>query len=392
MKKSVLWLLALLVSSSAWAQTKEINFRKGTVAEIMAQAKTEKKPIFIDAYTTWCGPCKWMDKNVFVNDAVADYFNQNFVNYKLDMEKGEGITLAKKYEVQAYPSFLFLAADGSVMHRTVGARPAEMFLDVASIAKDPAKNFASYQKKFSAGDRSPEFMMGYLKVLNEAALDAGKVAEAYFATQKSEQLLQPGNWKLIYNNINTVESPTFTNLVKNREAFAKKYTADSVSNKIVGVYGMALNRAAYEGREAEFAKLKTDLSKLNLKDAERTLLVADAIYYEREQDLPKYHAANTKLYDTYFSDNADRLNSIAWKYYETVDDKAMLQKAEEWARKSVSIAPGYANLDTHAALLYKLGQKDKARIAAEKAIAAGKKNGDDVASTEELLAKINQMP
>ncbi|MBC5774916.1 thioredoxin family protein [Pontibacter sp. KCTC 32443] len=391
MKKTVLWMLVLLVSSSAWAQTKEINFRKGTVAEIMAQAKTEKKPIFIDAYTTWCGPCKWMDKNVFVNDAVAEYFNKNFVNYKLDMEKGEGIEIAKKYQVQAYPSFLFLAADGSIMHRTVGARPAEMFLQVASIANDPQQNFASYQKKFDAGNRSADFMMGYLKVLNEAALDAGKVAEAYFATQKSEQLLERGNWKLILSNINSVESPTFAHLVKNREAFVKKYSADTVDRKILSVYEGSMNKAAYEGRDAEFNKLKSELANLKLKDAERSLLFSDAIYYERKQDLPKYHAANAKLYDTYFSTDANRLNSIAWKYYETIDDKAMLQKAEEWARKSVSIAPGYANLDTHAALLYKLGQKDKARAAAEKAIAAGKRNGDDVQSTEELLAKINKL-
>lgn len=391
MKKAVLWMLVLLGSSSAWAQTKEINFRKGTVAEILAQAKSEKKPVFIDAYTTWCGPCKWMDKNVFVNDAVADYFNTNFVNYKLDMEKGEGVDLAKKYNVGAYPSFLFLGADGSVMHRTVGARPAEMFLEVAVVAKDPAKNFASYQKKFDAGDRSPEFMMGYLKVLNEAALDAGKVAEAYFATQKADKLLERGNWKLIYSNINTVESPTFTHLVKNREAFAQKYTADSVHKKILGVYEMAMNRAAYEGRDAEFTKLKAELTNLKLKDAERSLLFSEAIYYERKQDLPKYHAANTRLFDTYFINDANRLNSIAWKYYETIDDKTMLQKAEEWARKSVSIAPGYANLDTHAALLYKLGEKEKALQIAEKAIAEGKRTGEDVKETEALLEKIKRM-
>ncbi|MBB6611952.1 thioredoxin family protein [Pontibacter sp. Tf4] len=391
MKRSVLWLLALLVCSGAWAQTKEINFRKGTVAEILAQAKTEKKPIFIDAYTTWCGPCKWMDKNVFVDEKVADYLNANFVNYKLDMEKGEGIEMAKKYEVQAYPSFLFLNADGGIMHRTVGARPAEMFLQVATIAKDPAQNFASYQKKFEGGERSAGFMMGYLKVLNEAALDAGKVAEAYFATQKSEQLLEPGNWKLIYTNINTVESPTFTHLVKNRDAFAKKYTADSVDQKILSVYGTALNRAAYEGNDANYSKLKTDLSNLKLKDAEKQQLFAEAIYYERKQDLPKYHAANTRLYDTYFSNDAMRLNSIAWKYYETIDDKAMLQKAEQWAGKSVSIAPGYANMDTQAALLYKLGQKQKAKEMAEKAIAAGKRSGEDVTGTEELLQKINKL-
>ncbi len=391
MKKSFLLLLVVLLSGAAWAQTKEINFRKGTVAEIMAQAKAENKPVFIDAYAVWCGPCKWMDKNVFVNDAVADYFNTNYVSYKLDMEKGEGVEMATKYQVQAYPSFLFLNADGSVMHRTVGARPAEMFLEVAAVAKDPAKNFASYQKKYDGGDRSPEFMMSYLKVLNESALNGEEVAEKYFASLKPAQLQERGNWNLIYENINSLQSPVFVNFVKNRDAYAQKYTLDSVENKISNVYGQQIMRAAAQGDDAQLNKLKSEFKALNLKSGEKTLLQADMVYYERQQDMPKFHEATSKFVDKYMMDNSSALNSIAWRYYETIEDKTMLQQAEKWAAKSVSLEPGFHNLDTHAALLYKLGQKEKAQEQAVKAIAAGKKMGEDVSGTEELLDKIKKM-
>lgn len=391
MKKTVLLLALALVAGFAKAQTSEINFRKGTMAEILAQAKAEKKPIFLDAYTVWCGPCKWMDKNVYTDAAVADYFNKNFVSYKLDMEKGEGIDMAKKYEVRAYPSFLFLNADGSVMHRTVGSRPAELFTEVAKLAQDPTKNFASYQKKYEDGDRSPAFMLTYLEVLNEAALDAGKEAEAYFATQNPADLLTRGNWTLIKEQVNTLESPTFQNLVKNRAGYAAKYTADSVEAKISQVYGRSMVRAAGSGEEEQYKKMKAEYENLKLKDAEKVLLQADAIYFEQKQDLPKFHAANVKLIDNYYGDNPQVLNSLAWKYYETIDDKAMLQQAEDWAKKAISLMPDYAFMDTYAALLYKLGKKEEAKAMAEKAIAEGKKAGQDVKETEALLEKISKL-
>ncbi|GAH00631.1 unnamed protein product, partial [marine sediment metagenome] len=67
-----------------------INFNVHSFEEAIKTAKAENKLIFVDAYTTWCGPCKWMSKNVFTEGKVGDYFNESFVNVKIDMEKGEG--------------------------------------------------------------------------------------------------------------------------------------------------------------------------------------------------------------------------------------------------------------------------------------------------------------
>ena len=108
MLKSIFSLAFLSLSIIAVSQNKDINFEHGTFAEIKAKAKKENKLIFVDAYTTWCGPCKQMAKTVFTNDAVADFYNFSFINAKIDMEKGEGIEIAKQYEVKCYPNLLFM--------------------------------------------------------------------------------------------------------------------------------------------------------------------------------------------------------------------------------------------------------------------------------------------
>ncbi len=91
-----------------------LNSKSG-LEEILAKAKAEKKLIFIDAYATWCGPCKLMDKSVFTHSPTADFFNKNFVSYKVNIEKDNGPTLQLLYDVTALPGLLFLDAKGNLL-------------------------------------------------------------------------------------------------------------------------------------------------------------------------------------------------------------------------------------------------------------------------------------
>ena len=125
---SILAFSLITLASFAQNESTNIEFFKGTFEEALAKAQAEDKLVFMDAYTVWCGPCKWMSKNTFTDPKVAEYFNENFVNVKMDMEKGEGPGLARKYRVRGYPTLLFLNGDGSIAKTQLGALPAEPFL------------------------------------------------------------------------------------------------------------------------------------------------------------------------------------------------------------------------------------------------------------------------
>jgi len=149
-------LLAVFLLLSVFASATGIDFVQGkTWKEILAQAKKENKLIFLDAYATWCGPCKYLQKNVFTDEKVGQFYNQSFLNVKMDMEEGEGVQLAKDLGVQSYPTLFFINGDGEVVHKKIGAMEADAFLQLGTDATNPDKQYYSVRKKALAGTLSP---------------------------------------------------------------------------------------------------------------------------------------------------------------------------------------------------------------------------------------------
>lgn len=134
MRKAILTLVCLLTLATASVFAQGIEFEKGTWEEVLAKAKKENKPIFVDAYAAWCGPCKYMSYNIFPDEKVGEFYNANFINYKYDMEKGEGPKFASQYKITAYPTFLFIDKDGAVQYRTMGGKQADAFIQVGKDA------------------------------------------------------------------------------------------------------------------------------------------------------------------------------------------------------------------------------------------------------------------
>jgi thiol:disulfide interchange protein len=119
-------LFALVLGVNVQAQPSAgVQFVEETFEKALAQAGKEKKILFVDAYATWCGPCKAMSRNVFPNKEVGDYYNANFVSVKIDWESRVGNRLQGKYPIRAYPSLLFIAADGKLLHRAEGYYDAQ---------------------------------------------------------------------------------------------------------------------------------------------------------------------------------------------------------------------------------------------------------------------------
>lgn len=110
------------------------NFYQGTFDQALKEAAKKKKIIFVDAFTTWCGPCKMLNNTTFKDVKAGEFFNENFINLKLDMEKGEGPAFAMKYSVRAYPTLLFINSKGEVVHKTLGYKDAAMLTEEGKIA------------------------------------------------------------------------------------------------------------------------------------------------------------------------------------------------------------------------------------------------------------------
>ena len=154
-----------------------VKFVEGkTFNEALALAKESGKMLFVDCYTSWCGPCRMMATKVFPQKLMGDYFNEKFVSVKIDMEKGEGPELHKRFNVRAYPTFLFLDADGKELNRIVGG-DADAAKFLAKVKEGLGeKGLAAMTARYEGGERDTTFLMDYLEVLG-TAYDSGKAAE-----------------------------------------------------------------------------------------------------------------------------------------------------------------------------------------------------------------------
>lgn len=143
-----------------------IQFTHDTWEAIVAKAKSENKIIFADCYTTWCGPCKMLAKQVFPQKEVGDYFNATFINVKIDCEKGEGVDLKNKFGVSAFPTMLFIdPSNEKVLHRVVGFRPAEELLKEAKGAPAEAKRAEALATAFQKNKKNLKATEDYLSYL-----------------------------------------------------------------------------------------------------------------------------------------------------------------------------------------------------------------------------------
>ena len=199
-----------------------IKFGAGDWNSQLQRAAKEDKLIFVDCYAVWCGPCKIMDKEVFTQADVAAYFNKSFVNVKLDMEKGEGITIKNRYNIKAYPTFLFINSKGEEVHRLVGSSPAADFLASAKEATDPEKQLATLNKRYAAGERDVVFLKGYIDALSDAYLSdqAAGISKSYLQSLPKAQLLTRESWMMIQKHIKDPTDPILTYLLRNKEQLA----------------------------------------------------------------------------------------------------------------------------------------------------------------------------
>ena len=208
----------LIVSLSLSAQG--VVFTKGSFEEIISLAKKEGKNIFVDAYTTWCVPCKKMATQTFPDSKVGDFFNKNFVSIKLDAENESTHGFFSKYKADAFPTFFWLNSDGELMDKQVGYMEPDKLLEVtkSALTKNIEANYRALEKRWENGERSNSLFMEYVfGAMRTIAPDKIKQYTVDYLNSLNEDQLKSHDTYLIVRSFmrEPAHDVIFTTLLKN---------------------------------------------------------------------------------------------------------------------------------------------------------------------------------
>jgi thiol-disulfide isomerase/thioredoxin len=439
----IFYLFFFFPFSSFAEDGKGIKFTEGSWVQVLSEAKKQNKLIFIDIYTTWCGPCKAMSAKVFTNTQVGEKFNEAFINYKIDAEKGEGIELAKNFAITAYPTYLFVNAGGELVYRSLGAMPAEKFIIEADKALTAGKSYKSSEeldKDFKEGRRDTGFLYEYMKRKNLNGGENSVLLDEYLkatpeSSYKTEKVLS-----IIAENIGTVETRAFEiladalNRYMNMTVQQQKYVLSGISKAkrntfkkvldnrdkallerlIEAVRNTSYSMAGFEAEEKQFrleyAKITRDVesfkkiasresAKLMAKTAEElaaetqqqiTNFKEGALAKNLDETTPQFKMILDNLAENAQKTTSFQLNEYAWGYVQMITSPKDLEEALKWSERAIALVESPANLDTYAILLSKLGRKKEAIKAEKKAIKLGKKEGGDTKDLQQTLKDIKR--
>jgi thioredoxin-related protein len=330
-----------------------IVFFQGSWSDVLAEAKKQNKHIFVDAFAEWCSPCKWMEKNIFTKNEVGKFYNQNFISYRMDMEKGIGVDLYKKYNLTGYPTYLFFKPYGEIIHHTQGWETTEPeFIQIGKDVFDENKALYALKKKFDQSNHEPSITLKYLMALKKAFIfldKYGSVTDAYTHSQPQPIPLTKENLFFIKEFVTDLKHPFYRDLLQRETDYAKAFGNDETKSVIYTI---------------------------------------QMTFYADKKDWKNYGTSALKYLESVRQIDNSVMVSMAWNFIENIRDRKLLQKVVIQMQKTAKSAPTYDHLQTLANLLFKFGNKKEAARQARLAISKAKETGEDSQDMEDLLKKI----
>lgn len=400
MKKILLFLLIL--PFAVIGQEKGITFEHGlSWSQIKEKAKKENKFIFIDLFTTWCGPCKYMSATVFPQTKVGDFFNSKFVNAKIQMDKTdkdseevkawyeEAERFGKDYKIAAYPTFLIFNPQGELVHRMVGGGDADEFIERSKDALKPETQYYALLKAFHENPTDLSLAHRMVRAAN-TAYDETTVTQAediIISHTKPENLTKECAAYLVANT-RTSRSKAFELLRDNPEKIDALLEKNGAANRVLATVAIneVLGTKIDFNTEPNWEALKTEISeKYTNINFDPIFKLMKAQYYVQSRDW----SSLTNIVDSYLTSedlNSNQLNSYAWEIFENSTDTACLEAALKWSKRAVEQDVKSAYLDTYANLLYKKGDKINAIKWQEEALSLATEGEQD--NYQDTLAKM----
>ena len=362
MKKIIISLLLAVTFVTAKAENAisevanpGINFSHQSWSEVVAKAKAENKLIFIDFYTQWCGPCLNMAQNVFTLPAIGAYYNSHFICAKIDAENGEGVTLAKKYGIYSYPTYIFVdPSSEEAVHRSSSRQSPEQFLQTGESALNPQKRSFYLDEQYKNGNRERQLLKDYIMYKNSiyARNDVNKAFDELI--QSGAKLSDHDVWPIFCTCISGM-TPYLKEVSSHYDTFCQSFSKKAVDEKLAKetTYGNLKDIESlcnYEGKEfnCELIRINEAIQNKQYDNAisridamianpavdqqkliSRLKFIARLSYY-RSEDIPQKWFNKCVEYLRYIAYNqTDRDDAFIHQEYAVALEKMLAQVAKD---------------------------------------------------------------
>jgi len=392
-----------------------IQFETGlNWTQLITKAKAENKYIFIDCYTTWCGPCKEMEKSVYPLEKVGKYFNDKFISVKAQMDSSkkdndavkrsyaDAHYLQERYKVDAFPTFLFFTPDGKILYRSIGAKAPDEFLALASDVLNPERDYYKFLEHFKQGKKKLSEMsyLAHTGLLLGDTATSQQVAEEYIILLKNEAMLTKENIEFLYEFTKGSRDVGFKIFYQYADSIDKIMGNDTYSQQFVQsiiykeIVLPSIEKADKSGHVIpDWSHIASVIEKkYNAYYSERVVTAARCTWELNHKHWPEY-TKYLVLFQEKFGSRTNNdamasliLNNYAWDVFRYGHNKEELSKALSWSSKAVMMHPSANWMDTYANILYKLGQK-KLSIRWEEIAAKLSPNDKDIQENLEKMKK-----
>ncbi|WEK20410.1 MAG: DUF255 domain-containing protein [Candidatus Pedobacter colombiensis] len=396
MKKSLLTLT--LLSLALLTQAQGVKFENNlSWQQIKEKARSENKFIFLDVFTTWCGPCKAMEKDIYPDQKVGEALNKDFICVKVQMDQtpkdeeavkkwyADAKLIDQKYKITAYPSFLFFSLEGELVHRGLGGKNIADFLAMAKDALRPETQLYRQLEAYKNGKRDyavlpklSAFVKDMLADKEMAKTIAKDYKTNYLDHLNESQLLTKENFSFIQVNYE---------LLKSSDLFFKLFTSQPKKVDSMMYPGMSKSFVDWAiikeelddklwkdtvvlTKTPDWNKLVQNISKkYGAELAKKMVTDYKPGFYRRIGNWSEFARSKNQAMKTYppkpgggMGTDAWNLNATAWDVFLHCTDKTVLQHALIWSELSLKLDNPLSDtrLDTKANLLYKLGRVQQA--------------------------------